>query len=192
MSRDDAGRLVAESEPRLMAKPGSAHYTIESADSSLRFFSLTTMYPAFGKVAELTGSIDAASNADGTIVLDPTPRMHIEFKVEDLRTGNELQDHEMWKLIDSKRFPKIAGDLRELEPGAVARRYNAAGQITLAGLARPYEGELSAVFEDEGVTIDGDLQIDVRDFGLKPMKLLVLSVAPLVKVRLHLVASAGD
>ena len=36
--------------------------------------------------------------------------------------------------------------------------------------------------------LDGEVKIDVRDFGLKPMKLLVLSVAPLVRVRLHLVA----
>jgi hypothetical protein len=39
------------------------------------------------------------------------------------------------------------------------------------------------------VTLDGELMIDVRDFGLKPIKLLVLSVAPLVRVRLHLVTA---
>lgn len=172
-------------------KPASVHFVVVNVDSSLRFFSMTTMYPVFGKVAELVGSIDAAWNGDGTIAADPAPKMHVEFKVEDLRTGNELQDHEMWKLIDSKRFPKIAADLRELKPGAAGGRYTATGQITLAGLSRRYEGEFAPSYDGAQVTIDGDLQVDVRDFGLKPMKLLVLSVAPLVKVRLHLVARAA-
>ena len=39
------------------------------------------------------------------------------------------------------------------------------------------------------ITVNGEIKIDVRDFGLKPMKLLVLGVAPLVRVRLHLVAA---
>jgi hypothetical protein len=177
---DEAGGIVE--------KPATGHFVIDNRDSLLRFFSLTTLYPAFGRVTKLSGFVDCAWNADRTIVLDPPPRMHVEFKVEDLRTGNELQDREMWKLIDSKRFPQIAADLRELSPTAAARRYVAAGQITLAGLARPYEGEMSPAFDGQQVTIDGDLEVDVRDFGLKPMKLMVLSVAPLVKVRLHLVA----
>jgi hypothetical protein len=39
------------------------------------------------------------------------------------------------------------------------------------------------------VTLDGTLNIDVRDFGLKPLNLLVLSVAPLVRVRVHVIAA---
>jgi hypothetical protein len=188
-----AGELLGRREARrTVEKPVNEHVLIDSADSLLRFFSVTALYPAFGKVAELAGFVDASWNPDGTIALDPAPQMHIEFKVEDLRTGNELQDREMWKLIDSKRFPKIAADLRELRRTSVSGKYAAAGMVTLAGLARPYEGEMSPTFDGKQVTIDGDLEIDVRDFGLKPMKLMVLSVAPLVKVRLHLVARTAD
>ncbi|MGA2760199.1 MAG: hypothetical protein ABSF08_07785, partial [Candidatus Cybelea sp.] len=91
--------------------------------------------------------------------------------------------------IDSKRFPKVAGDLRMLSSGTVRGRYSAAGQITLAGLARRYEGEFRLERDGQRVSLDGELKIDVRDFGLKPMKLLVLGVAPLVRVRLRLVAT---
>ncbi len=79
---------------------------------------------------------------DGRLAPAPAPRMHLELKVESLRTGNELQDREMWRLIDSKRFPKISADLWEVGAGTAAGRYPAAGQITLAGLGRRYEGEL--------------------------------------------------
>ena len=62
--------------------------------------------------------------------------MHVEFKVESLRTGNDLQDREMWKLIDSKRFPRIAGDLREFSAGFAARTlHRAPARSRLPGCA---------------------------------------------------------
>lgn len=157
--------------------------------SSLTFFAMSTSNPVYGRATELRGFIEVTWNADGAIVADPAPKMHVEFAVETLRTGNELQDREMWKLIDSKRFPKIAGDLLELGPGALPGRYIAGGQITLAGLARRYEGEFTVQRDVQHVTLDGNLNIDVRDFGLKPLNLLVLSVAPLVRVRVHVIAA---
>jgi hypothetical protein len=81
--------------------------------------------------------------------------------------------------------------LRTLRGGAVRDRYSAAGQITLAGLARRYEGEFRLDRDPQRIALDGEVKIDVRDFGLKPIKLLVLGVAPLVRVRLHLVATKG-
>jgi hypothetical protein len=165
------------------------HFEVVKSESSLTFFATSTVLAAFGKTTQLSGFIDAAWENDGTIAAEPAPRMHIEFQVESLKTGYDLQDQEMWKLIDSKRFPKISGDLRELNGATGAGRYTAAGQVTLAGLARRYEGEFTLDRDADRVTIKGEIKIDVRDFGLKPMKLLVLSVAPLVRVRLHLVAA---
>ena len=146
-------------------------FDVSSVDSSLTFYAASPTQSAYGKTTDLSGFFELAWNADGSLAAEPAANMHVEFKVESLRTGNELQDREMWKLIDSKRFPKIAG------------------QITLAGLARRYEGEFRLDRDAQHVALDGEVKIDVRDFGLKPIKLLVLGVAPLVRVRLHLVAT---
>jgi hypothetical protein len=186
-------RLVKVDDMRgLSSNPASERYDVVASDSSLTFFAMSSAQAAYGKTTDLDGFIDAAWNADGSLAPEPSPRMHLEFKVESLRTGNDLQDREMWKLIDSKRFPKIAGDLREFSPGPVRGRYVAAGQITLAGLARRYEGEFRLQRDGRRVTLDGELSIDVRDFGLKPINLLVLSVAPQVRVRLHLVTTRAQ
>jgi len=163
-------------------------FEVESAASSLTFFATSTLFPVYGKVAEMSGYVEAAWHANDELVVNPLPRMHLELKVESLRTGNELQDREMWKLIDSKRFPKIVGDLREFGAAAVPGRYFAAGQITLAGLGRRYEGELQLARSGDDLRVAGDISVDVRDFGLKSMNLLVLSVEPLVRVRLRLLA----
>jgi polyisoprenoid-binding protein YceI len=172
-----------------MAGEVSDRFDVKSSDSSLTFYATSTNQSAYGKTTELSGYVQAAWGADGALGADPPPLMHVECRVESMKTGNDLQDREMWKLIDSKRFPKIAGDLRQFERGSVFGRYTAVGQITLAGLARVYEGEFTLEHDGNTVTVNGEVKIDVRDFGLKPMKLLVLGVAPLVRVRLHLVAA---
>jgi hypothetical protein len=168
--------------------PRYERFAVSSEDSSLTFFATSTLFPVYGKATELSGHVEAAWSEQRTLSLAPEPRMHLELRVESLRTGNELQDREMWNLIDSKRFPKILADLRELGTGPLPGRYAAAGQITLAGLARRYEGELAIARDGARLTVGGDINVDVRHFGLKPMNLLVLSVEPLVRVRLNLVA----
>jgi polyisoprenoid-binding protein YceI len=183
-------RFPERVEKRVMiGKVPSERFEVVGAESSLTFFAMSTMQYVYGKTTELSGFIDVGWNPDGTLAVQPPPKMHVEFRVESLRTGNELQDREMWKLIDSKRFPKIAADLREASAGAALGRYTGTGQITLAGLARAYEGEFRLEREPKKVTLHGDLNVDVRDFGLKPLNLLVLSVAPLVRVRLQLVTA---
>jgi polyisoprenoid-binding protein YceI len=183
-----AGRPATRVEGADMAGKRAERFEAIAAESSLTFFAMSKTQSAYGKTTALSGFVEVAWDADGALAREPAPHMHVEFKVESLRTGNDLQDREMWKTIDSKRFPKVAGDLRNFELGAARGSYVATGQITLAGLERTYEGEFSIDRSGKRATLDGELKIDVRDFGLKPMKLLVLGVAPLVRVRLHLVA----
>ncbi len=180
-------RLIAQQVGSMPQRPAYERFDVQSSQSSLTFTATSTNFPVYGKVAEMSGYVEGVWH-HRRLALDPSPRMHVELQVESLRTGNDLQDREMWKLIDSKRFPKISADLGELNAGSVPERYAAAGEITLAGLARRYEGSLILRRDADLVSIDGDINIDVRHFGLKPMKLLVLSVEPLVRVRLRLLA----
>jgi hypothetical protein len=39
------------------------------------------------------------------------------------------------------------------------------------------------------LTIEGQLDLDIRDFGLKPPALLLIKVDPVVKLNLHLEAT---
>src|SRR5581483_6027678 len=112
------------------------------------------------------------------------------FPVERLRSGNDVQDREMWRLIDSRRFPAIVCELRALEPVSDGGRYRAEGDITLAGRTRRYRGELNVRADAGRCVLEGQLSVDIRDFGLRPPNVLILKVDPVVSVRLHLVAAA--
>ncbi len=166
----------------------SARYEVSRKDSWLTFEARATLHAVRGKTTEIDGYIEAAWDANGVLAIDPAPKMHVDFLVERLHSGNSLQDREITRVIDSTRFPRIAADLRELRPEQGPGSYAANGDITLAGRARPYAGHLTFLPAGESVTIDGELVLDIRDFGIKPPSLLIMKVDPIVKVRLHLVA----
>lgn len=163
-------------------------YNVSPRESMLTFEARSTLHAVKGKVSEINGYIEAHWNEDGTLASDPQPKMHVDFPVEGLKSGNNLQDREMWKLVDSRRFPRVAADLRDIKPAASAGRYTASGEVTLAGRSRRYEGEFTLGQAGDRATLDGDLSLDIRDFGLKAPNLVLVKVAPVVKIHLRLVA----
>ena len=171
------------------AVTSSVRYGLTPSDSSVEFEARSTLHVMHGKAIGLSGSIDVSWNADGTIAAQPSPKMHVDLPVEQLRSGNGMLDREMWKLIDSKRFPRVAADLRTLELTAAPSRYAASGDITLAGRSRRYNGEFTVTHDEARITIEGELNVDIRDFGLKPPNLVIVKVDPGVKVRVRLVAA---
>jgi polyisoprenoid-binding protein YceI len=144
-----------------------------------------------GSASHLCGYVDA-DFSDDALATDPAPKMHVELPVEQLRSGNMLQDREMWKLIDSRRFPTISADLRSVERRLGDGKYTASGDITLAGRQRRYEGTLAVARDGDRVRVEGELRVDIREFGLNPPRFLMFKVEPEVNVRLHLVAAVKD
>lgn len=161
-------------------------YVVSATESSLVFEARSTLHAVRGKATGLNGYVELSFGTDGTLGATP-PAMHVEFPVDQLRTGNTLMDHEVRRLIDSSAHPRIAADLRELRPNAAPGHYTASGDITFAGRARRYEGALTLEPGADRVTIDGELTVDIRDFGLRPPSLLILKVDPVARVRLRLV-----
>jgi polyisoprenoid-binding protein YceI len=159
---------------------------VVASTSTLAFDATSTLHAIHGTASQLSGFV-AATVEDGNLVLDPQPAMHVEFPVERLTSGNGLQDKETWKLLDSKRSPTISADLRELT-AASGNAYHATGDITMAGRKKAYEGDLTMKVDKDKLVVDGSLVVDIRDFGLQPPRLLMVTVQPQVTVRLHLIA----
>ncbi|HKU82215.1 MAG TPA: YceI family protein [Candidatus Tumulicola sp.] len=167
--------------------PSATRYEVSPGESSLEVEARSTFHPVRASVKALAGYVQAAWDADGTLAASPEPAMHVEFPVDRVSSGNALQDREMLKMIDARRFPKVAADLRGIAPTA-AGRYQATGDVTLAGRVRRYQGEFSIAGDGGRVSVEGELSVDVRDFGIVPPSLLVLKVDPILRIRLRLVA----
>jgi hypothetical protein len=58
----------------------------------------------------------------------------------------------------------------------------------MSGRRKSYEGDLTIKVDKDRMVVDGTLVVDIRDFGLQPPRLLMVTVQPQVTVKLHLVA----
>lgn len=169
----------------------AVRYAVSSPGSELTVDGRSTLHAVRATVAQLAGYVVAAWNSDGSLATTPQPQMHVEFPLDELRSGNAMVDREMQKLIDARRFPKVAADLRNVQPIAPPR-YTATGDVTLAGRSRSYSGNFTFARDGDGVAVEGELSLDIRDFGLKPPSLLVLKVDPVLRLRLRLVARKSE
>lgn len=146
----------------------------------------SSMHPIQGEAKGLEGSIEAEV-AEGRIDVAREPTIQIELPVEKLKSGKKLEDAEMLRRIDARRFPTIKGETTELKESN--GRYRIRGDLTFHGVTRQVEGEVTISAPDErSLVIEGEQTFDIRDFGVDPPKILMLKVHPDVRVRVKVFA----
>jgi polyisoprenoid-binding protein YceI len=127
--------------------------------------------------------------ADGRINVDLTPGGHLEYPVENLKSGNALEDRELRRRIDARRFTTISGDLKAMKQSDDRSRYTIRGDLTFRGVTRTYEDEMVIDAVDaHTVRLTGQSTFDIRDFGMEPPRILMLKVQPEVTVRVEIIA----
>ena len=112
----------------------------------------------------------------------------IEVPVRSLRSGNPLEDAELQRRVDARRFPTITGDVRSATAVDGRGHFRVDGELTFHGVSQTVAGELRVTREDDRVRIEGEHVFDVRGFGVKPPRILMLRVDPEVRVEINLVA----
>jgi polyisoprenoid-binding protein YceI len=146
----------------------------------------SSVHPIHGEATGLEGWIEA-DVTDGRVDFGNTPKIQVELPVDRLKSGNALEDAELQRRIDAKRFPTIRGEVREVKESA-GGQYRVRGDLTFHGVTRPVEGEVSVKTDGDSLVIEGEQTFDIRDFGVDPPKILMLKVHPDVKVRVRAVA----
>ena len=148
----------------------------------------SSVHPIHGEAAGLEGSINADFDGDG-LDLSSLPEMSVELPVEALKSGNKLEDAEMMRRIDARRYPRIKGVVRDIKPKGDDGRYLMTGELTFHGVTQSVDGEVTIRRQDdETVVIEGEREFDIRDFNVTPPKILMLKVHPEVKVRIRVEA----
>jgi polyisoprenoid-binding protein YceI len=163
-----------------------ATFRIDPDRSRIVLEARSSLHPIHGEATGLEGSIEA-DVTDGHVEFGETPKIRVELPVERLKSGKALEDAEMQRRIDAKRFPTIKGEVREVQETA-GGRYQMRGDLTFHGVTRPVDGEVSAKVDGDSLVFEGEETFDIRDFGVQPPKILMLKVHPDVKVRVRVVA----
>lgn len=166
-------------------------FEIVPAQSTVWIEAESSVHPVHGESTGLQGHIEATLE-EGQLDTSNTPAFRITLPVEELKSGNRLQDREMARRVDAKKYPTIDGgstDVKHLE----GDRYLVRGNLTFHGVTREVEGEVRITQPDAAtIVIEGEQVFDIRDFDVKPPKILTLKVHPEVNVRVKVIArSAG-
>jgi polyisoprenoid-binding protein YceI len=153
----------------------------------------SSLHPIHTETDGLEGWVEL-DVADGAKVnLAAPPAGHLELPVEQLRSGNALEDRELQRRIDARRYPTIAGDLSLMKDTAHDGRYLVAGDLTFRGVTRRCQDEMIVErLDPRTIRLSGESTFDVRDFGMEPPRILMFKVQPDVKVAVEIIAEKEE
>jgi polyisoprenoid-binding protein YceI len=164
-----------------------ARYRVLPERSKLWVDARSSLHPIRVESSALSGAIELEL-ADGNLDLSKSPSGTLELEAESLKTGNRLEDSQLQRQLEVRKFPRIRGQIRQVS--ANGGRYHVRGDLSLHGVTKPIEGDVMLrAIDDVTVEVEGEKVIDLRDFGLQPPRILMLKVYPEVKVRAKVVAA---
>jgi len=167
-----------------------ARYRIIPERSWVEIRARSNVHPIETRTVGLTGFVELVLSSNGRIDLTSPLSGTVSLRVENLSSGNPLQDRELRRRIDARRHPTIDGVLVGMRETPTDDRYGLRGDVTFRGVTRTVEDEMtvtSAGNADE-LQLEGEAMFDIRDFGMDPPKILLFRVEPEVRVKAHIVA----
>jgi polyisoprenoid-binding protein YceI len=170
-----------------------ARYQIVPEQARVWIEAQSSLHPIHTETTGLEGWLDIdVSDASGVSLAAPVGG-YLELRVERLRSGNPLEDRELRRRIDARRYPVVSGKLTDLRAADGDGAYVVRGDLTFMGATRTYEHVMSVVTVDaRTIRLTGGSTFDIRDFGMEPPRILMLKVHPEVAVRVDIEAQRSD
>jgi polyisoprenoid-binding protein YceI len=167
-----------------------ARYKIDSARSRLWAEARSSLHPIHVETDGFEGYVELVQ-AEGRLQLGlPT---HVELEANLLKSGNALVDRELKNRLEIRKYPRVVGEVREVKALDDGTRYHLRGDLTLHGVTRSLEADVTLRRIDDGaIELEGEKQIDMRDFGLNPPKLFIFRVYPEVQIKVRVVAALSS
>jgi polyisoprenoid-binding protein YceI len=166
-----------------------ARYRIDPERSTVSIDARSSLHPIHSTTNGLEGYVDLELEPDGTVDLTAKPAGQLSLPVSRLSSGNRMEDRELQKRIDARRYPTISGVLQQMEGAGGNGSYRVSGEVTFRGVSRPHEDEMTIhAVDDHTIELAGTSRFDVREFGMAPPRILMLKVEPDVDIRVDIVA----
>jgi polyisoprenoid-binding protein YceI len=166
-----------------------ARFDIVPDRSQVWIDATSNVHPIHTHTDGLEGFLEVAIDNGREVDLDVAPQGQLSLPVSRLSSGSVLEDRELQRRIDARRFRTIDGRLSHIKATGRDGRYLVRGDITFRGVTNSYEEEMTVARLDEWtLQLDGRATFDIRDFGMEPPRVLMLKVDPEVEVRVAIVA----
>jgi polyisoprenoid-binding protein YceI len=157
-------------------------YRIEPEHSELFVEARSNIHPIEIRTQGLSGTIDLDVRA-GHLDLSTAPRATLEVAADCLRSGIDLYDKEIHRVIDVRRHRSVSARLHEtheIAPG----RYRVTGSLSIRGVTREIGGEVTLHVRDgdDSLEIEWASTLDTREFHIAAPKILMLEMQPMINV----------
>jgi polyisoprenoid-binding protein YceI len=160
-----------------------AKYRLIPESSRIWAEARSSLHPIRSETNGLEGYIEAEI-AEGRADLSAAPKARVQLETARVKTGNPLYDTELSRRLETRKYPRITGEVREVTALAAANRYHVKGDLSFHGVTHPVEGDVTLrIVNDTTIELEGENVIDIRKFGLEPPRLLMLKVYPDVRIR---------
>ncbi len=135
-------------------------------------------------------TIDPMSKkATSHLSMDASPatlKGSMEVSMTDLFSDNKKRDEHMQEALESASFPKAIFDVKEVvAKGGDA--YTLKGVMSLHGVSKPISFEGTITEESNKVHIKATSGLKMTDYGIKPIKLMFLTVRDQVDLSVDVV-----
>ena len=132
----------------------------------------------------LGGYLEGELGRSGAPDLKQPHRAHLELPVRSLKSGNRIEDMEMERRMDVRRYPNIVADVQELKPLG-AGKYRATAELNVRGNSKTVQANVSIAVTGSRVVVETEHIFDMREFGIDPPRVLMLRMEPEVRVKVH-------
>jgi hypothetical protein len=166
-------------------------YVIAPDRSRVWIDARSNVHPIHSETDGLEGFIELGMHPEGGIDLAVRPTGMLSLAVSRLSSGNRMEDREMQKRIDARRYPTIQGTLDTVVPDGAVGSYRVSGDISFRGMSHRHEDLMQIRgIETDTLQLDGSSSFNITDFGMEPPRMLMLKVEPDVNVRIEVIAVA--
>lgn len=153
----------------------------------IRFRASATLHDFSGTASCLPFSAELARGEGGSAVI---PSVELQVPVDGMDTGNADRDAQMRDMFQVEKFPRIHGAVRDIDVDAVRRAMAKEGRAVLElvlrirGVERRIPTAVTALREQGNrVELEVEFPISLKDFGLKPPRILFIRVRDRIEVR---------
>jgi hypothetical protein len=162
-----------------MATPLAGAFTIDPKRSTVLMRASSSVHP-----------IEIRSNApQGTLTATPEGVTGaLVIPVGTLQSGQLVQDLELRRRIQARKYKTIEAAVRSLQPTG-NDTYEARGDVTFFGTTLAAKGVLTIAARDGELAITGEALFDVTEFGFDPPNILGMKVHPEVTVSIDVIAT---
>jgi hypothetical protein len=152
----------------------------------------SSVHDLYAETRALAGAIDGELDGSGVPRFEAAHGARLQLPVDSMRSGNRLQDMEMRRRLDPRKYPLIEIVVDRAWRLDGGDRCRAAFKVTAHGRTRSFEEDFRMRLEGRRLVVEGEHTFDMRDFDVSPPRVLTLKVSPEVTVSARIVAQREE